>query len=53
MEEEDLIPYNLVYGSDYFVVLDEKDIDRLNCYFAYPYDGEYIIYDEFLKKKFK
>lgn len=49
MKELNIIPSDPITSSDFFVVLDEADKQRILESLRYPYNGEFILLDDFLK----
>lgn len=52
IKESSLVACNNIDGSDYLIVLDEKDKTRLTEKFKHPYNGKIITYYEFLEMDF-
>ena len=51
ISELDLVAYDRISGSDYIVVQDEDDKNRLLGMLKHPYGGQIIIYKDFLKSQ--
>jgi hypothetical protein len=48
MKKRSLIAYDKIGGADYLVVLDEKDKERMLGIFQHPFNGEFIIFSDFI-----
>lgn len=46
IENENLIANDKINGSDYIIVFDEKDKERMEKVLKFPFEGKYILYSE-------
>ena len=52
IKRNNLVAYDKINGSDYLVVLNEEDKNRIESILKYPYNGTIILYKDFVKNSY-
>lgn len=49
IKESDLVAYDKITGADYFICLDDEDIERMKSTLKYPFEGKFMTLKDFLE----